>query len=136
MTPFGLSGSLESRGGTVRPEHPMTLKHCFSVVCFILVLFFSFLFLFFLHVLNSSCLTPQRVPCPTMLQTACDPGGGHGPVEPEAPCHMVAQHLSAGAFPDTLASSLFHMDTTDESGISLHRSHAIYSSHLTGWQEG
>lgn len=55
-----------------------------------------------------------------MLQTACDPGGDHGPLEPEARRHMAAQRLSTGVFPDTLASSLFHMDITDESGISLH----------------
>lgn len=58
-----------------------------------------------------------------MLQTACDPGGNHGPLEPEARRHMAAQHLSTGAFPDTLALSLFHMDATDESGISLRTSH-------------
>lgn len=57
-----------------------------------------------------------------MLETACDPGGDHGPLEPEARRHMAAQHLSTGVFPDTLDSSLFHMDTTDESGISLHPS--------------
>lgn len=99
----------------------MLVEHGFLVVDFNPMLF-SVLFWvsFSSSVLNSPRLTQPSVPCLTVLHTACDPGGVHGPLEPEARWHVAAQCLHTGAFPDTLASLLFHMDSTDESGISLH----------------